>query len=73
MKGQWIGKTKGDNEGHIVINIDDLGKYYAGVSYVFPYNIKLPSSVAFFQTKDKKPKSKFKAFTGPFLESKTTC
>ena len=65
MKGQWIGKTKGDYEGKIIINIDDLGEYYEGVSYVFPYNIKLPSSVAFFQTKDKKPESKFKAFTDP--------
>jgi len=65
LKGQWIGKTKGDNEGHIIINIDDLGKYYAGVSYVLPDNIKLPPSVAFFQTKDKKPKNEFKAFTSP--------
>ncbi len=65
MKGQWIGKTKGDYEGKIIINIDDLGEYYEGVSYVFPDNIKLPSSVAFFQTKDKKPKNEFKAVTIP--------
>ncbi len=65
MKGQWIGKTKGDNEGLIIINIDDFGEYYAGVSYVFPDNIKLPSSVASFRTKDKKPKNKFKANTSP--------
>ena len=65
MKGQWIGKTKGDNEGLIIINIDDLGEYYKGVSYVFPDNIKLPASAASFRTKDKKPKNEFKADTIP--------
>jgi len=65
LKGQWIGKTKGDYEGQIIINIDDLGEYYEGVSYVFPDNNKLPSSAAFFQTKDKKSKSEFKAITSP--------
>ncbi|MCK4828487.1 FRG domain-containing protein [bacterium] len=65
MKGQWIGKTKGDNEGLIIINVDDLGEYYEGVSYIFPDDIKLPSSATLIRTKDKKPKNKFKAFINP--------
>ena len=65
MKGQWIGKTKGDSEGKIIINIDDLGEYYGGVSYFFPDNNKLPASAALFKTKDKKAKSEFEAETRP--------
>lgn len=65
MKGQWIGKTKGDYEGLIIINVDDIGEHFQGVAYVFPDNIKLPPSAASFETKDKKPKNEFKASTIP--------
>lgn len=65
MKGQWLGKTTGDIEGRSIINIDDLGKYYAGVAYVLPDNEKLPISAVFFQTKDKNAKNDFKAYITP--------
>ncbi|MBI4223040.1 MAG: FRG domain-containing protein [Planctomycetes bacterium] len=65
MKGQWIGRIKGDIEGQIIINIDDLGKNYGGVAFVLPDKKELPASVAFFQTQDKKTENKLNAQTMP--------
>ena len=65
MKGQWIGRIKGDIEGQIIINIDDLGKNYGGVAFVLPNKKELPASVAFFQTQDKKTENKLNAQTMP--------
>lgn len=62
MKGQWIGRTTGDNEGQIIINIDDIGDSYAGITYIMPDNQKLPSAAAYFQTDDKSAEINFKAF-----------
>jgi len=65
LKGQWIGRAKGDNEGQIIINVDDRGTYYEGVAFLIPDNKLLPSSAGFFGTKTKKNKGKFIAHTVP--------
>lgn len=65
MKGQWIGRTKGEIEGKIIINIDDLRTYYSGVAYLFPDNKKLPTTASFFRTIDKNEIFSFKAFISP--------
>jgi len=53
MKGQWIGKYSGDVEGSLMLNIDEVSEHYRGVAYIRPNNEKIPSSVAYFKTKDK--------------------
>ncbi len=55
----------GTHDGSIVINIDDVGSFYSGVGYIVPNNTALPSSVAFFNTKDKGETNKFKASIYP--------
>ena len=65
MKGQWIGRVKGELKGQIILNIDDLGQNYGGVAFVLPDNKEMPSSAGFFQTKDKQPENNFKAYTMP--------
>ena len=65
MKGQWIGRIRGDIEGQIIANIDDLVERYGGVAFVLPDNKALPSSAGFFETPDKKANTPFKAFTLP--------
>ncbi len=61
MKEQWIGRIKGDIQGQIIINIDDLGKNYGGVAFVLPDKKELPASAAFFQTQDKKAENNLNA------------
>jgi len=65
MKGQWIGRIRGNMEGQVIVNIDDLGKNYSGEAFVVPDNKGLPSSVAIFVTPDKKTNTSFKALTMP--------
>ena len=65
MKGQWIGKAKGDYEGLMIVNVDDLGTCYEGAAFLIPDNQKLPASVGFFKTNNKKNKNKVIAFTLP--------
>jgi len=61
MRGQWIGRTTGDIEGLIIINIDNYGNQYIGEVYVFPDNQEEPPSAGFFKTKDKSSRMDFKA------------
>ena len=65
MKGQWIGRIKAEGEGHIILNVDDLGKNFGGVAYVLPDEKNMPATAAFFQTTDKKTETNFKAYTMP--------
>lgn len=59
MQGQWTGAYSGSNAGHIVVNIDDRGTHYEGVTYLLESVAGLPSSAAFFRTDDKSPQFKF--------------
>lgn len=60
MKGQWIGRYTGTNSGIAIINIDDLGEHYEGVTYLHDDNHKLPSVFAAFKTSDKIKNFKFR-------------
>jgi FRG domain len=53
MNGQWLGSYTGSSEGSIVINIDERRTHYQGVAYVNQHDKNLPSTAAFFRTKDK--------------------
>jgi hypothetical protein len=48
VKGQWIGRIKGDSEGQVILNIDDLGSKYGGVAFVIPDNTNMPATAGFF-------------------------
>ena len=65
MKGQWIGRTTGDQVGQIIVNVDDLGDHFSGVAFTIPDDAKLPSSASFFDTKDKSSDFSFTALTSP--------
>jgi hypothetical protein len=65
LKGQWIGRFKGDREGQIIVNIDDIGKNFTGVAFTLQDDKKIPSSAGFFQTKNKRAKNTVKAITVP--------
>jgi len=61
MNGQWQGTFDGSaGDGNIFVNIDDRGTYYQGVAYSHPTNLSLPRSAAFFRTKDKDSKGRFR-------------
>lgn len=60
MKGQWIGKNSGTNEGGIVLNIDERSDKYEGIAYLFPNDNKLPSAGIFFKTFNKDKTFKLK-------------
>jgi hypothetical protein len=54
LNGQWIGgyTDTGSNAGSVMINIDDIGKYYEGEAY-FINSKGLPTTFAQFRTPDK--------------------
>lgn len=49
MKGQWLGRYTGANNGQLILNLDDLGTYYQGVAYLVTDDNKMPSSAGFFR------------------------
>ena len=53
MKGQWIGRYSGSNEGQIVIDLDDVGDHYEGRAFVYDDNSILPSTFTFIRTPNK--------------------
>jgi hypothetical protein len=65
MKGQWIGRTLGNQVGEIIINVDDRGDYFSGVGFTLPDDQKLPASAGFFRSKDKSKDFTFTAFLSP--------
>jgi hypothetical protein len=70
MKGQWIGRTLGDQVGDVIIDVDDRGDYFSGVGCTFPDDKKFPVSAGFFRTPDKSKDFTFTAFLGP-IDPKT--
>lgn len=65
MKGQWIGRTLRDQVGQIIINVDDRGDYFSGVSFTLPDDKHFPASAGFFRSQDKSKDFTFTAFTSP--------
>jgi hypothetical protein len=65
MKGQWIGRTLGDQVGKIIINVDDHGDYFSGVGFTFPDDKKFPVSVGIFRSHDKSKDFTFPTFISP--------
>jgi hypothetical protein len=59
MKGQWIGKYDGSNQGGIVVNVDEVYGYFGGTAYIHPNDANMPKSQVVFRTKDKSPKFSF--------------
>lgn len=53
MKGQWIGRYKGTNEGSAIIEIDDFGDHFEGRAYAYEDDMRRPSTFGFIRTKDK--------------------
>jgi hypothetical protein len=66
MKGQWIGEYSGDVEGTLILNIDEVSEQYRGVAYIRPNDDNIPSSVAYFKTKDRNASQVLKAEIYPF-------
>ncbi|MGB8989180.1 MAG: FRG domain-containing protein [Candidatus Sulfotelmatobacter sp.] len=61
MNGQWRGTFSDTNGGgDILINIDEREMNYQGVAYLHPKNFALPRSAAFFKTKDKSARGRFR-------------
>lgn len=54
MKGQWIGIYKGNVEGKLMVNIDEIDGHYEAVIYANPSDQLIPSTVAYIVTKNKK-------------------
>ncbi|WP_417544397.1 FRG domain-containing protein [Marinobacter sp.] len=65
LKGQWIGTYAGPANGHLVVNIDDVGSHYEGNASVLPFSRDLPSSIFQFRTPSKAASQQFSAFTTP--------
>jgi len=65
MNGQWIGTYEGSTTGTIVVNIDERSSHYQGVAYLLESDAALPSSAAFFTTKNKEQTFAFR--TDPIL------
>jgi hypothetical protein len=57
MNGQWLGEYSGNNtSGSIMVNLDDMGDYYAGVAFLVADpqpTPPLPALVAALRTRDK--------------------
>lgn len=62
MKGQWIGRATGDNEGQIILNADNRHDHYSGVAFFLPDNSQLPATAASIRTESKKRHFKFKSY-----------
>lgn len=56
MQGQWLGSYKGNNEGVVTIELDDLGDHFEGMAYCFPNDLQFPALGAAIKTVDRSPK-----------------
>lgn len=65
MKGQWIGRTTGDQVGQIIVNIDATDDGFSGAAFTLPDDPQLPPSVSHFVTNDRNPDFSFPAATVP--------
>jgi len=48
MKGQWLGEYSGDNEGKILLNIDETRTEYIGTGSLYPHDNNIPYSYVTF-------------------------
>jgi FRG domain-containing protein len=53
MRGQWIGRYHGQNDGDIIVNVDEFPAHYQGIAYLIESNPALPRLAAYFYTTDK--------------------
>lgn len=65
MKGQWLGQYDGENNGSIMINVDEINGHFEGVAYLRPKDEQLLGTVAYFSTDNTASKSTFEATTIP--------
>ncbi len=52
MKGQWIGRYTGSNNGQLIIELDDMQTHYEGVAFAYDDNSALPSTFVAIKTPD---------------------
>jgi len=38
MRGQWLGRYKGNTDGVVTVELDDIGDHYEGMAYIYPGN-----------------------------------
>lgn len=48
LMGQWLGKYTGNASGEIMLNIDQVEDHHEAIAYLIPYQIDLPSTIAYF-------------------------
>jgi FRG domain len=61
MRGQWKGRYNGSIGGLIIVDIDELSSHYQGVAYLInETNKTLPSTAAWFRTKNKDKNFQFR-------------
>ncbi|QFU22895.1 FRG domain-containing protein [Shewanella eurypsychrophilus] len=65
MKGQWIGVYTGSVDGKLMINVDETSTCYEAVTYIYPHNKDIPSSVAYLKTRDKSLEQELEANVVP--------
>ena len=60
MKGQWIGNFSGQNQGLLMLNVDDRETHFEGIAYLNVTNKNLPSTAATFVTENKDKSFEFR-------------
>ncbi len=65
MKGQWIGTYQANNDGRLMLNIDELEDHFEGVAYIRPFENNTPVSIAYLSTKNKQPEQEIMAYINP--------
>jgi hypothetical protein len=72
VKGQWVGRYDGTNEGKAVLDLDDEGTHYRGHAYAWDDNASIPPMVAEVVTPDKEPVQAIEVSSVAFLRPGTT-
>lgn len=60
MRGQWIGNFSGQNQGLLMLNVDDRDTHFEGIAYLNVQNKRLPSTAATFVTANKERSFEFR-------------
>lgn len=53
MKGQWIGKIRGDTSGYVFIELDEIQDRFEGTALFCPDEVGVPDTVALIKTENK--------------------
>ena len=53
MKGQWIGRYQGTNNGLILVDIDDCGDHFEGRAHLYDDDPELTGQIVIIETKDR--------------------